>query len=412
MPKGRFTSTPFPELRVSDIQRLELIHLVENYVEDYVNKYEEFVLVNQRNVDEHRWEHVKSKDKLHVYSERTRKELSRRGMQPETSLSATQRVQAKAVTKELPVVMSVGTFVGELDDLMFGVVNPTLDDMRIKASYVHDLESAAVVCSVQEPSKDDPFRSLVIKWMTIDVPLPSSLIKSRDFVYVEATGVLHFANGEQVGYHLKHSIEFPETKPRPNVIRAKMSYCGFYRQVNSNVIDVFGTSTTVPGGDIRRFIANRVATDSLLSTNNLVFCGQMKKMSWMLQQQRSVGLQRERSKNCVVCNKNTSSGIRGRFGKSTCKLCYGSVCFSCKIHWRISFIAPGEKLIQRKIAFCATCITRASFCSAKKAARDQATGFRAYKALSTASQSDTAEMSGFSADSHADVADMLDWECL
>ncbi|KAE9108508.1 hypothetical protein PF010_g11887 [Phytophthora fragariae] len=133
-PKNRFLSNPFPEVRVSDIERLELIHLVENYMEDYVNKYEEFVLVNRRKVDERRWEYVKSKDKLRVYSERTRKELSRWGMQPETSLSATQRVQAKAVTKELPVVMSVGSFVGELDDLMFGVVNPTLNDMRIKAS--------------------------------------------------------------------------------------------------------------------------------------------------------------------------------------------------------------------------------------------------------------------------------------
>ncbi|KAE9007723.1 hypothetical protein PF011_g11000 [Phytophthora fragariae] len=132
--KNRFLSNPFPEVRVSDIERLELIHLVENYMEDYVNKYEEFVLVNRRKVDERRWEYVKSKDKLRVYSERTRKELSRWGMQPETSLSATQRVQAKAVTKELPVVMSVGSFVGELDDLMFGVVNPTLNDMRIKAS--------------------------------------------------------------------------------------------------------------------------------------------------------------------------------------------------------------------------------------------------------------------------------------
>ncbi|KAE9006499.1 hypothetical protein PF005_g5691 [Phytophthora fragariae] len=135
----------------------------------------------------------------------------------------------------------------------------------------------------------------------------------------------------------------------------------------------------------------------------------MKKMSWMLQQQRSVGSQQERTKNCVVCNKSTLSGLRGRIGKGTCKMCYGSVCFSCKIHWRISFIAPGGKLIRRKIAFCSTCITRASFCDAKKAARDQATGYRAYKALPTASHSGTAELSEFSVDSHCDVAD---WEYL
>ncbi|EGZ23196.1 hypothetical protein PHYSODRAFT_541040 [Phytophthora sojae] len=314
---------------------------------------------------------------------------------------------------DMPVLLRVGTVLGRLDDLMFGCVNPTLDIMRIRASYVHDVHAAAILCPIVEPTKQDPFRSVIVKWLTLDNPFESTnLIKTRDFVYIEATGILQFANGERVGYHLKHSIEFPQTKPRLNVIRAKLSYCGFYRQISPNVIDVFGISSMVPGGDIRRFIAVRAATDTLLSTNNLVYCGQMKKMSWMLQQQRSLGLQQERKKNCVVCNKNTSSGLRGRIGKSTCKMCYGSVCFSCKIHWKISFIAPGGKLCRRKLAFCTTCITRASFCDARKAARDQAAGYRAYKSCSISSHARTVESSEYSSVSQSDIADIADWEYL
>ncbi|KAG3234671.1 hypothetical protein PI124_g20274 [Phytophthora idaei] len=188
MPKDRFIASPFPAVRVNELERRELLHIVDMHVEDYITKYVDHVLVDKRKVDNRRWEHVKSKDKLRVYAERTHKELSRRGIEPETSLSATQRVQEHSVSKNLPVVMGIGTLVGDLDDLMFGVVSPTLDDMRVKASYVHDVDSAAVLCPVVGPSKGDPFRSVVIKWMAIDVPLQSTnLVRSRDFVYIEAT---------------------------------------------------------------------------------------------------------------------------------------------------------------------------------------------------------------------------------
>ncbi|KAE9348268.1 hypothetical protein PF008_g7425 [Phytophthora fragariae] len=366
MTKDWFAANPYSNLRLSEEQKHQLVDLVNEFVEEYYQKYEDFVTIDNRRVDGQRWKHFKSKDDLHVYEDRYRQE-SDQDMEPWNSVSTDDDVVS--TKSDMPVVLRVGTVLGRLDDLMFGCVNPTLDVMRIRASYVHD-------------------------WLTLDNPFESTnLIKTRDFVYIEATGILHFASGDRVGYHLKHSIEFPQTKPQPNVIRAKMSYCSFFRQIHTNVIDMFGTSTMVPGGDIRRFISIRVATDALLSTANLVFCGQMKKLSWMLQQQRSVGLQRERNKNCVMCNKSTASGIRGTFGKSTCKLCYGSVCYSCKINWRVSFIELGGELVQRKIAFCMTCISSASICDAKTAARDQAAGYRPYKAFSTGSQSDTADVS-------------------
>ncbi|OWY96181.1 hypothetical protein PHMEG_00033617 [Phytophthora megakarya] len=301
--------------------------------------------------------------------------------------------------KELPVMLSVGTFVGEMDDLMFGVVNPTLDVMRIKASYVHDLDSAAVLCPVVEPSEEEPFRSLVVKWMTIDVPLQSTnLVKCRDFVYIEATGILHFANGDRVGYHLLHSINFPQTKPLPNKIRGNLSVFGFFRQIEENVIDNFASGIVDPGGDIMRFLLIPAAAEALLSATNYVYCGQMKKLSWMLQRRHSSyerQTQTRSTEECVMCTKKTRHGKLRGIGKSTCKMCYGCVCYPCKIRRRISFIALDGELIQRKITFCAKCVSTATRCDAQDAARDQATGYDAYKALSTSSQSNTVESSMF-----------------
>ncbi|KAI9982754.1 hypothetical protein PInf_008749 [Phytophthora infestans] len=190
MAKDRFISAnPYPDVNVSEEERQQLIELVDGFVQDYFKKYEKFVLVDKHQVDERRWGHVKSKDNLHIYTERSQKELARKGLQPENAPSSTELGDEDTSAKESPVMLSVGTFVGEMDDLMFGVVNPTLDVMRIKASYVHDLDSAAVLCPVVVPTEDGPFRSLVVKWMTIDVPLQSAnLVKCRDFVYIEATG--------------------------------------------------------------------------------------------------------------------------------------------------------------------------------------------------------------------------------
>ncbi|KAG2520853.1 hypothetical protein JM16_006561 [Phytophthora kernoviae] len=301
MGKNRFAVNPFPDLQVTEEQRQQLVDLVNGFVDDYFQKYEEFVVANKQQVDEQRWKHVKSKDNFHMYTERIR--------QDHATGSETTPV------KDLPVMLGAGTFVGQVDDLMFGVVNPTIDIMHIKASYVHDLDSAAVLCPVVEPSEEEPFRSIVIKWMTIDLPLQSTnLVKSRDFVYIEATGILHFANGDRVGYHLLHSIDFPQTKPLPNKIRSKLSVVGFFRQITDNVIDCFASGTVDPGGKMARFL-------------------------------------------------------------------------------RISFIALDGLLIQRRISFCTKCVSEATKCEAKDAARDQAMGYAAYNAFQTSSQSDTSESS-------------------
>uniref|UniRef100_H3GZN7 START domain-containing protein n=1 Tax=Phytophthora ramorum TaxID=164328 RepID=H3GZN7_PHYRM len=240
MTKDRFASSPFADVRVSDLERHELINLADIYVEDYIEKYEEFVVTGKRRVDKHRWQHVKSKDNLHVYTERNRKVLSRAGMTLKDSLSATQQLRPSSTVLNPPVVLSVGTFSGELDDLMYGVVNPTLDDMRIKASYVHGFGSAAALCSVLEPTKKDPFRSIVIKWIAVDMPLQSTnLVKSRDFVFIEATGTTYLSNGDRIGYHLLHSIEFPQTKPLPNKIRGNLSMFGCFKRKHRQVIENF-----------------------------------------------------------------------------------------------------------------------------------------------------------------------------
>ncbi|KAG3064474.1 hypothetical protein PI125_g24189 [Phytophthora idaei] len=125
MVKDRFiNANPYPDVNVSEEERLQLIDLVDGFVKDYFQKYEKFVLVDKHQVDERRWELVKSKDNLHIYTESSQKELARKGLQPENAPSSTELVDDDTPEKELPVMLNVGTFVGEMDDLMFGVAMP------------------------------------------------------------------------------------------------------------------------------------------------------------------------------------------------------------------------------------------------------------------------------------------------
>ncbi|OWZ02311.1 hypothetical protein PHMEG_00026147 [Phytophthora megakarya] len=305
-----FTINPFPGLRVSTSERHQLIHLVDEYVDDYISKYEDFVVEDKCKVNTRRWQHVKSRDNFHVYAKRPRKDLNRRSKSLDKSLTS---------AKDLSVLLGVGTFVGEMEDLMFGVLNPTLDSMRIKASYVQNFDNAAILCSIVEPSKDDPFRSLVIKWMSVDPPLQSAkLTKSRDFVFVEATGMVNFENGDCIGYHFLHSIDFPKSGPLPNKIRGNLSAFSCFRQIGPNTISNYARAAVDPGGDAIRMLLTSVVANFLLSATNYVYCGQMKKLAWLLQHQRSFfrlsGKEKKR-KRCVVCRKSTGNVI-GSIGRS------------------------------------------------------------------------------------------------
>ncbi|KAG1688412.1 hypothetical protein DVH05_003718 [Phytophthora capsici] len=260
---------------------------------------------------------------------------------------------------------------------MFGVVNPTLEVMRIKASYVDDLSGAAVLANVEEPTMDEPFKSLVVKWMELDIPLhTTNLVKNRDYIYAEATDIIELPTGERVGYHLLHSINFPQTHELPHRIRGNLSICGFFRQIAPDTTEIFVTGIMDPaGGLVRHLVIPNMAT-TFLSTLKYTHCGQMKKLAWMLEKRykesRLLGTPNKKVQ-CVTCRAAITGRKLGDFGKTdaTCKLCFSYVCHSCKIHKKISFVTPDMLLVKRKVTFCGLCLSEANKSDASEAARAQ-----------------------------------------
>ncbi|EGZ23085.1 hypothetical protein PHYSODRAFT_478076 [Phytophthora sojae] len=199
-----FTVNPFARLELTAEDRAQLVQLADELVLAKFEEYEEH-LNNQKQVDLNRWKKFTKSGPTTTYLERKNSNRD----------------------SKLPALLMVGPLPGTLDENMFGLVSPTIEAMRIKTSYLSDFSGAAVLSTIIEPTVEEPFRSVVIKWMEIDIPGASiGLVRNRDYVYLESSGILRLKNGERVGYHLFHSVSFPQAHELPNRVRGNMSFCG------------------------------------------------------------------------------------------------------------------------------------------------------------------------------------------
>ncbi|RLN77588.1 hypothetical protein BBJ28_00000445 [Nothophytophthora sp. Chile5] len=360
--KGRFTASPFGDLELTLAAMDELLDVSKMLVDANLERYEQFSTTDNRKVDPTRWKPVKSKEGACVYMQR----------EPEGSRRTS---RSKSVTSDLQSLLCVGTTGGTIDDVMFGAVNPTLEAMRVKASYVDDLSGAAVLSTIVEPTLDDPFRSSAVKWMELDLPLQSlGLAKPRDYVYVESTGIEYLSNGEQVGYHLMHSVEFPQTHDMPGRVRAKLSNCAFFRQIRRKTVGIYVMGMLDTMSDRNRGLVVSSMIKAFLSTLKYAHCGEMKKLALVLDD-RYAELKANGPPNperiCVTCAKSLRPRRFGTFEKtrSTCKICFGFVCRTCKVTKKLHFVTPELLVTHRKVSFCASCLITTMTASASDVAK-------------------------------------------
>jgi hypothetical protein len=264
MVKSRFIVNPFPEMAISPHNRLQLQDLANGIIMSNLDNYNTFVSSAKRKVDPRRWKQIKERENLTAYAER-----------PESAHSAGDEPSGSG----LPMILCVGTIEGKLVDLMYGVMSEDLETMRVKASYVDDVSGAAVLDPIVIPTLEDPFQSLLVKWMELDIPFTStSLVKNRDYVYLEGTGMVTSQSGERLGYHLLHSVSFPQTHELPNRIRGNVSIIGYWRQAGANTLEMYATGIFDPCGDMIRMLVVPGMASAFVSSVKYPFCGQMRKL--------------------------------------------------------------------------------------------------------------------------------------
>lgn len=350
---AKFTN-PFGELQLSLADERSLEEIAYQLVHETLEKYETHLNQNRSQVNTDTWKFVKRREDVSVFVERR-----------------------QVAASDLPVLMATGTIVGDLDDVMYGVANETQDAMRLKTSYVEDhLVDASVLATIAKPTVADPFRVLCVKWAVKGRPLHiRSIIRNRDLVYLESTGVAPLSNGERIGFQLLHSVEFPQVPAIDSAVRGNMSICCLYRQHSSKTVELYMKGFLDPAGGIMRAIVVQSAAEVMVSVWKNVYCAQMKKLAWAIRRsdkgassQHSVVL-RTQQDSCASCDKR--SLMPKLSGGAHCRLCLQFVCSSCKLVKKLSFISPDRRLMQQRITFCVLCLTEATNKSAMAIASDE-----------------------------------------
>ncbi|KAE9050487.1 hypothetical protein PR001_g2336 [Phytophthora rubi] len=317
-------------------------------------------------------------------------------------------------------LLAIGVVPGSLEDVLHGTVNLTPEAMQIESAHAQgDLLDSRVLAALVAPSASAPFRSLTLKWALRHHEV---LSRHRDYVYLEATGVLRDPqdSGARVGYHLVHSVTLPsapELAPEMQIVRGHLSYCYLYRQHSENDVELFFHGGMLPRGGARDRLAFSLTAEAVLASPSTIECAMMKKLAFSLRTKQSAALRPPspplhhldddvrqttgRKSNfassmfrasmtvdsgrssvsfggagagvspCRVCHRPVRAFFGGKVTR--CELCEEPVCNHCKVNKKV-FVFESGVFHPQKMDFCSECMASMSRLNAGWVASQELTG--------------------------------------
>lgn len=301
--------------------------------------------------DTDRWRELRKADGVRIYEERA------------------------TATDELvtPSLLLLGHVAGTVEDIMYAAMATTDVAMLLQSSYLEDgVVESKVLHPIVHPTPDEPFRHVSVKWRRFD---------TRDYVCVDATGLMKTPIGENVGFCVSHSISFRAQLPvfdRQSIDRGNRSVCALYRQrsrgsVECYVRGFFDFDTT---DDV---VTHSVALQNValhwLSIPRLPEFAFMKKIVWHARRRgvlvntlgaTDMQLHKASASHCELCNK--SFGLLG--SPKVCKLCSLAVCSRCCQKKLVG--GSQTSMTFRKRTFCTPCMLDVGLSDATDLARKEA----------------------------------------
>ncbi|KAE8982822.1 hypothetical protein PR003_g24212 [Phytophthora rubi] len=345
---------PFAPLHLSYGDKREAVELADIFVQQTLADYETHLAVQHGVVDEVRWKMVRRFEDVVVYQDR--EALRPRRL---TRCSSGVGYEHQEMPREMQKLLWFGSVQGSLDDIMYGVVNPTVEEAKVKAAHVGtNVLDFAVLETIVHPTADDPFRGLQIKWAVNGGPsVMRSMVRCRDFVYLESTGMTTSSKGERIGYHILHSIAVPgapELHERKTV-RGNMTLYHLYRQKSDGAVETYVKAFIDVMGDMPSSIATLVSAKGVVSVWKLGDYAEMKKLMWLLKQHKAVPSPYESSSSfCRVCHKDVSGPLTRR---QSCCICSSCVCTRCSLPKKLHHMSPLTRTVmQTSVAVCTPCM--------------------------------------------------------
>ncbi|EGZ18837.1 hypothetical protein PHYSODRAFT_559440 [Phytophthora sojae] len=402
-------------LHLAETRQHALTDMADAVVAETLQTYESFI-TSGRQLPHEQWKHVKSKEKVRVFRSRRGKSAKHHTQSHDEKdpsrprlLSASAMEQAAASGRpfaydddpaqedetsantlssssdagsftlfedsvlatvkpaHVPLVVATGSIEGTVEDAAFGAVANTMHRWLVRNSYVHNdtFDDRKLLATLQTPSEEDPFRSVVIKWATANF---GPFVTRRDFLYLESMGMAFDSDGERVFYNLIHSIdmdECPTLENSHNIIRVQVSICYIVRQLNDDSVELFCRGFVDPHGEMMESHGIGLLAQNVSSCAGVVECSNLKKLSWLMSRRRhsdSSGIASSSGK-CGLCHKslkNLGSLLQTHSG---CPICRRVTCGKCSVQKKLT-IDASKDITQKNFTFCLSCVLEAKELSA------------------------------------------------
>ncbi|CAI5743979.1 unnamed protein product [Peronospora destructor] len=322
-----------------------------------------------------RWKPVRRKYNVIVYQDQLAVEVKRQKRKTKSLGDILSR-------SETPKMIWMGTIECALDDLMYGLGSQSDEVTRINSSYSgNNIQDFATLALLEEATPSDSFHSLQLKWeVNSALTKAKPLWRSRDFVYLKATGVtVSRSAGQRIGYQILHSLDVrgvPEL-PGRKLTRGRLTVYQLFRQKSKGTVEVFAKGMVDLAGDIPAAMASFATIEAANSVNAAAKCARKRKLNWLLFTAATncpnYAAADRNDSCCSVCARN----LRNAFGQKICfdcRICTERVCYRCHVRQELSFIKPDKTSFvvnQRSIDLCTRCVHTATQTNARRVALEE-----------------------------------------
>uniref|UniRef100_K3WFW6 FYVE-type domain-containing protein n=1 Tax=Globisporangium ultimum (strain ATCC 200006 / CBS 805.95 / DAOM BR144) TaxID=431595 RepID=K3WFW6_GLOUD len=365
----------------------------------------ELFITCDRQLPKSDWKHLRTRENIHVFRTRTKPKARRSSISCEDSQDGNvdnqlhqtetrqdrvtsnsrsgsssgssdnrndQSVLAKMKPSSAPLLVATGVISGTVEDAAFGALAHTETLWRSRDAHLKDEYAAIKILAViREPTAQDPFRSLVLKWSTKRI---GSLARMRDCVFIEANGIAFDSKGVPFAYNLVHSIDniarIPGLK-HLDVVRVNISTCYISRRYNQSSIEVFCRGFADAGGNFIESLGTNLFSEMILSFVHIVDCAFVKKLMWLTHKKRcaneSTGSTAD-PLHCNICSTGFSSLCNLIRAWGSCQACQTVVCPKCTAVKKIQVEVGRSEMTEKVMAFCLHCMVEAKEASTREVA--------------------------------------------
>ncbi|EEY55486.1 uncharacterized protein PITG_20843 [Phytophthora infestans T30-4] len=359
----RFPIQALPPLEVSDQEHEASREFMQQLLAHTIREFEFHSYLNSGIVDARRWKPQTSRDDIELYRER------KTGVTGNSVFNSVRQCRldlpifsSTIETLASPTMLLTGYGQGRVENAMSAVVTESQHDLALAVKFKHqDVADCAILKTLEPPTHEEPYHYLGYKFFVRKSPTEGLLFKHRHSVYLEFSGITQSSRGEQLGFHIMHSVELPGFPDLSNFnsIRALQSTRYIYRQKSTHMVEVFMLGNMDISGHIFKPLANMFTVDMFFGVTRLLELAEVRRLSQMAHKQRSFGSSTAilgGSTSCKVCNRSAS-----KHKLITCLLCSHAVCKKCTSTKRV-FVSDDQGILGDfiKVPGCRACVRRAN----------------------------------------------------